>query len=87
MTGAGDHGLPTVCYVAGMTKFLNANWIRIFDYPKFAMMLRDQIRESAAWLAADPGDTIEHIAKAHFRKEDIVAKLLEDAAIIRDRCT
>jgi hypothetical protein len=25
--------LPTVCYAAGMTKFLNAGHVRIFDYP------------------------------------------------------
>ena len=29
--------LPTVCYPAGMPKFLNANGIRIFGYAKFAM--------------------------------------------------
>jgi len=69
--------LPTVCYAAGMTKFLNANGIRIFDYPKFAMPLRDQIRDNAARLAADAGVTIEHIAKAHIRKEDVVAKVLK----------
>jgi hypothetical protein len=28
--------LPVVCYAAGMTGYLNANGIRIFDYPEFA---------------------------------------------------
>jgi hypothetical protein len=28
--------LPVVCYAAGMTGFLNARGIRIFDYPEFA---------------------------------------------------
>ena len=28
--------LPVVCYAAGMTGYLNANGIRIFDYPAFA---------------------------------------------------
>ncbi len=28
--------LPTVCYADGMTKFLQAAQVRIFDYPRFA---------------------------------------------------
>src|SRR3984893_8589661 len=39
--------LPTVCYAAGMTKFLYAIGIRIFDYPQFASTLRDRVRERA----------------------------------------
>ena len=27
--------LPTVCYADGMTRFLDASQIRIFDYPQF----------------------------------------------------
>src|SRR5208337_721015 len=60
--------LPTVCYAAGMTGFLCAHEIRIFDYPKFAMTLRDQVRERAVSLAAEAGIAIEHIAKSHVRK-------------------
>ena len=37
--------LPTVCYAAGMTKFLYAIGVRIFDYPQFASTLRDRVRE------------------------------------------
>src|SRR5713226_8010603 len=40
--------LPTVCYAAGMTKFLYAIGVRIFDYPQFASTLRDRVRERAA---------------------------------------
>ena len=69
--------LPTVCYAAGMTKFLNANRIRIFDYAKFAEPLREQVRDRAASLAAAAGITIEHIGKKHIRKEAVVAKVLE----------
>jgi hypothetical protein len=32
--------LPGVCYADGMTRYLNAKGIRIFDYPQFAMELR-----------------------------------------------
>jgi len=69
--------LPTVCYAAGMTRFLYARAIRIFDYPQFAAGLRDQVRERAAALAAKAGIAIEHIAKSHIRKEAVVAKVLE----------
>jgi hypothetical protein len=69
--------LPTVCYADGMTRFLYARQIRIFDYPEFAMTLRERLREAAASLAAEAGVAIEHVAKSHVRKEAIVAKVLE----------
>jgi hypothetical protein len=69
--------LPTVCYAGGMTRFLFARGIRIFDYPQFAQTLRDRVRDGAASLAAKAGITIEHIAKSHIRKEAVVARVLE----------
>jgi hypothetical protein len=68
--------LPGVCYAGGMTRYLKANGVRIFDYPQFAMTLRDHVRERAASLAAEAGVTIEHIAKSHIRKEAVVARVL-----------
>ena len=68
---------PTVCYADGMTKFLNATHVRIFDYPRFAEPLRERVRERAAALAAEAGIPIEHIGKKHVRKEAVVAKVLE----------
>src|SRR5271163_4964499 len=59
-----------------MTGFLSARQIRIFDYPRFAEPLRDRVRERAAELASAAGITIEHIAKNHIRKEDVVAQVL-----------
>ena len=50
--------LPGVCYAEGMTRFLHASGVRIFDYPQFAMTLRDRVRERAAILAAEAGVTI-----------------------------
>ena len=44
--------VPVICYAEGMTRFLHAAGIRIFDYPQFAMKLRDRIRECAASLAS-----------------------------------
>ena len=68
--------VPTICYAAGMTRFLYAHGIRIFDYPPFAMTLRDHVRACAASLATAAGIEIEHIAKSHIRKEDVVARVL-----------
>jgi hypothetical protein len=65
--------LPGICYADGMTRYLNANGIRIFDYPQFAMKLRDRVRECAASLAVETGVTIEHFGKRHIRKEAVVA--------------
>src|ERR1700690_4017713 len=69
--------LPTVCYADGMTKFLNATGVRIFDYPRFAEPLRERVREQAAALASQAGIAIEHIGKKHIRKEAVVTKVLE----------
>ena len=68
--------LPGACYAQGMTAFLSARQIWIFDYPRFAEPLRDRVRARAAELASAAGVTIERIAKHHIRKEDIVAKVL-----------
>jgi hypothetical protein len=68
--------LPGACFADGMTSFLNSRGIRIFDYPRFALPLRERIRENAQALAAEHGATIQHIAKAHIRKEDVVARVL-----------
>ena len=68
--------LPGVCHARGMTSFLYANAIRIFDYPQFAATLRDKVRENAAKIAEAAGAGIEHISKSHIRKEDIVAKAI-----------
>ncbi len=69
--------LPTVCYAEGMTRFLYAKAIRIFDYAQFAAELRDRVREGAGRLAAAAGLEGEHIAQSHIRKEAVVAKVLE----------
>jgi hypothetical protein len=44
---------------------------------KFAQTLRDRVRDCAAALASEAGLTIEHIAKSHIRKEEVVARVLE----------
>lgn len=68
--------IPGACYAGGMTAFLNVQHIRIFDYARFAEPLRERIRARALALATEQGARIEHINKAHIRKEDVVARVL-----------
>ena len=44
--------LPGACYAQGMTSFLYARGIRIFDYARFAEPLRDRIRRRRQEMAA-----------------------------------
>jgi len=64
--------LPGACFADGMTGFLKAHGIQIFDYPQFALPLRERIRERAQALAQEYGVSIEHITKAHIPKEDVL---------------
>ena len=68
--------LPTVCFAEGMTSYLYAHKVRIFDYPRFAQPFRDELRENAERLAAENGIQIEHIRKKNVRKEDLVQTVL-----------
>jgi hypothetical protein len=49
-----------------------------YDRPQFALPLRERIRASVAPLAIVHGPTIEHIARAHIRKEDVLADASKD---------
>jgi len=69
--------LPEACYAGAMTTFLHLHHIRIFDYARFAEPLRERIREHAQKLAHEAGLTIQHVTKAHVRKEDLVAEVLK----------
>ena len=69
--------LPVACHSKGMTSYLYANHIKVFDYAKaFADPLRNLIRDNAQLLAKTHGVSIEHINRPHIRKEDVVAKVL-----------
>ena len=69
--------LPGLCYADGMTKYLGDHNLRIFDYPKFAEPLRDQIRENAERLATENGLKIEFVRSHKTRKEAIIEKVLK----------
>jgi hypothetical protein len=72
------HGtLPGFCYADGMTAFLYANNIRIFDYPRFAQSLRDEIRHNTDKIAQKHGLEIDFIRKKNFRKEQRIEKILK----------
>ena len=55
--------LPGLCYAEGMTAYLKARQIRIFDYAQFAQPLRDALRENAERLAAEHGLEIMSFVK------------------------
>jgi len=70
--------LPSVCYADGMTAYLNAKKIRIFDYPQFVQPLRDKIVTNAQTIAKESGVEIEYIKQKNFRKEDKIAKIIKE---------
>jgi len=78
--------LPRICYAEGMTSYLYAKQVRIFDYPKFAEPFRDQLRENAERLATAHGMEIEFIRKRNVRKEDLVKQALPNEASTRVWC-
>ena len=69
--------LPGLSYAAGMTSYLNAHHIRIFDYPRFAQPLRDQVRANAEKLAKKAGIEIEFMRKSSSRKEARIKEVLK----------
>ena len=69
--------LPTICFSEGMTAWLYAHNIRIFDYPKWADDLRLKLRDNAEKMAAENHIEIEHIRKKSIRKESIIQKRLQ----------
>jgi hypothetical protein len=73
MTGT----LPGACHAAGMTSFLNAKGLRIFDYPQLCRAVARRLRANAEALAASAGITVQYISKAHIRKEAVVAAVIE----------
>jgi hypothetical protein len=73
------HGTsPGIGHSAGMTSYLKARGIRIFDYTKFVEPLRDKIRHQAEKLAVDNGIEIQFLRKSTIRKETIVESILAE---------
>jgi hypothetical protein len=71
--------LPGICHAAGMTAYLKARGIRIFDYPTWAQQWRDLLHTHIETLAASEGLAIEFIRKIRsIRKEDRVQQILAE---------
>jgi hypothetical protein len=70
--------LPMFCYAQGMAGYLSYKNIRIFDYPRFAEPLRDELRKNAEQVASENGLEIEFIRKKNFRKEKRIQHILEE---------
>jgi hypothetical protein len=69
--------IPGWCHSTGMSLYLNQNNITIFDFPRFAEPLRDEIRANAEQLAGENGIEIEFIRRSKsFRKEDRIKEIV-----------
>jgi len=70
--------LPGVCFAEGMATYLRLHHIRLFDYPRFAEPLREEIRENAERIAREHGLEIEFIRSVHaFRKEGRIRAIIQ----------
>ena len=71
--------LPDICHAKAMAGFLGYRNIRLFDYPRWAGPLRDELRANAERLAAEAGLQIEFIRRFKaFRKEDRIQAILAE---------
>src|SRR5260370_17041089 len=69
--------VPGWCYAGGMTEYFYKHQIRIFDYPKWAEPLREELRANMERIAAENGVEIEFVrSRERFRKEDRVKEVL-----------
>lgn len=69
--------IPGICYAGGMTSYLYANKIKIFDYPKFAAPFREELRNNADQIAATNGIKIQFLRKRNIRKEKIISDIIK----------
>ncbi len=74
--------LPDIGYAGAMAGYLSYHKIRLFDYPRWAEPLRNELRNHAERLAAEASLTIEFIRRHKaFRKEDRIKAIIAE----RDR--
>lgn len=69
--------LVDIGHASAMAATLTARKFRLFDYPRFAEPLRDEVRAQAERLAAENGLAIEYIQRKNFRKEERIKAILE----------
>ena len=64
-------------HAKGMTNYLNANSIRIFDFSDFSQPLTEQVRQNAQRIADENGIEIEFIRKLRaFRKDERIQEII-----------
>jgi hypothetical protein len=69
--------LPDLCHAGAMARYLGERQVRLFDYPRWAEPLRDEIREYAERLAREAGLQIEFIRRLRdFRKERRIKEII-----------
>ena len=71
--------IPGWSHQEGMTSYLKANGIRIFDYSSFSQPFTEQVRQNAQRIADENHIEIEFIRKLHaFRKDDRIQQIISD---------
>jgi hypothetical protein len=71
--------LPDICHPRAMASFLDYHQIRLFDFPRWAEPLREELRENAERIAAEAGLQIKFIRKLKaFRKEARIKEILAE---------
>jgi len=69
--------IPEWGHADGMTGYLEANNIRIFDFSNFSQPLTEQVRVNAQRIADENGIGIESIRKLRaFRRDDRIQQFL-----------
>ena len=69
--------MPGWCYASGMTDYFYKHQLRIFDYPKWAEPLRNELRTNMERVADESGIEIEFVRSSKkFRKEARVKEIL-----------
>ena len=69
--------LPEICHAEALARYLSSRGIRLFDYPRWAEPLRNELRAHAQGLATEVGLEIEFIRRHDaFRKEKRIKAIL-----------
>jgi len=71
--------LPDLCHASAMAGYLSYRGIRLFDYPKWAEPLREEVRIHAEAVAKQAGSKIDFIrSQKAFRKEERVKEIIAE---------
>jgi hypothetical protein len=68
--------LLDICFPEAMAAHLSVHNIRLFDFPRWAEPLRNELRHNAETLAVQAGLEIEFIRHKNYRKEEQIKKII-----------